>query len=156
MAPKLQQELSQSKPFSSTAEEALLALVRTADRISLAEERFFREHDITPTQYNVLRILRGAGEEGRTCKELRQRLISHVPDVTRLLDRMEREGWIERARNRPDRRIVTTTLTPSGRALVDKLDKPVEQFIQNVMGGVDESHLGGLISVLEEMRAKLE
>src|SRR6188508_66004 len=107
----LQAELKQNKPFKSLQEEAMLSITRTAAVLEHGVAQALRPHEITPTQYNVLRILRGAGAEGLCRQEVGERLVRRVPDVTRLLDRMEELGLVGRVRGGEDRRYVTARIT---------------------------------------------
>lgn len=107
------------------ARDTYLALVQAQDRLAAQAAALLKGHGLTTATYNVLRILRGAGGDGLACNEIGARLIHRVPDVTRLLDRMERDGWVRRARSSEDRRVVRTELTPAGRKAVDELDRPV-------------------------------
>src|SRR6202142_4707636 len=102
----LQAELKQSVPFRSREQEAYLALLRTADALQTSVESRLNEFGLTGTQYNALRILRGAGPEGLPCREIGDRMITHDPDVTRLLNRLENRGLVERIRARQDRRVI--------------------------------------------------
>lgn len=145
-------ELKQTRPFGSLAEEAVVSLARTA---AVLEHRFaeaLREHGVTPTQYNVLRILRGAGNEGLCRNEVRDRLVSPVPDATRLLDRMEEMELVSRHRDTPDRRFVSTRITERGRRLVDRLDEPLRVIRQETIGHLGEEQLKTLIDLLALVR----
>src|SRR5262245_26028019 len=102
---KLRAEIKQQKPFGSVAEEVLLNLVRTASHLEARGADLLAAHDLTPAQYNVLRILRGAGPDGHPCQEIGARMISRVPDVTRLVDRLEAAGLVTRKRSDTDRRV---------------------------------------------------
>ena len=115
MSPDLRSELRQRKPFESLQQETHLNLVRTVTMLQDTFEQLFKPYGISNTQYNVLRILRGADGSGLCRNELRDRLLTRMPDVTRLLDRMEEVGLVERARDTADRRQVTTRLTKQGR-----------------------------------------
>src|SRR3954465_9448055 len=118
MPSKLGAEIKQHKPFSSPEQEALLSIERTAAVLGHAFAEALKPFGITPTQYNALRILRGAGKDGLCRNEVRERLISQVPDVTRLLDRLEEMKLIDRERSSEDRRLVTTRITTKGQALL--------------------------------------
>jgi DNA-binding MarR family transcriptional regulator len=148
----LQQELKQTKPFRSPAEEALLSIARTAAMLDHAHAEGFRPFGITPTQYNVLRILRGAGESGLCRNEVRERLIARVPDTTRLLDRLADMGLISRDRDTPDRRFVTTRITQGGLELLARMDEPIRQLNEEQVGHVSAERLRLLIDVLAEVR----
>lgn len=151
MAP-IKDEIQQNKPFESMGEEALISLLRTADHLNLILERMMKDHGITPTQYNVLRILRGALPGGLPCSEIGKRLINHVPDVTRLLDRIERSGWATRERTSEDRRLVIIRLTPEGKKKVDAMDDPVNETQHTLMNGLGEKDLQSLIDILDHIR----
>ena len=152
MAHVLQRELKQTKPFRSRQAEAYLNVLRTAEYLSREFEKCLKPHGLTGTQYNVLRILRGAGVAGLACGDIAARLITHVPDVTRLLDRMERKGWLERARGRRDRRVVVTRITPQGRALADRLDAPVLAAHARLLEPLSDREVKDLIRGLEKVR----
>lgn len=152
-SPSLAHLLRQSKPFRLAAEETLLAMLKTADIVGGADEHFLKGHGITPRQYNVLRIVRGAGHQGMPCGEIGARLISRVPDVTRLLDRMEKAGWIERRRNTPDRRLVMIHLTTAGQQLVDDLDEPNRDFLERTLGQMPADRQRLLCDLLAEARS---
>ena len=117
----LQEEIKQSRPFRSREEEAYLTLVRTADVLTRTVADQLKDFNISETQYNVLRILRGAGPDGHPCSEVGARLLTRDPDVTRLLDRLEKRDLITRARDASDRRVVTIRITPEGLALLKEL-----------------------------------
>src|SRR5690242_4320539 len=111
MSGRLRDELKQRKHFASQEIEAVLNIVRTADQIHRKVAELLKPGGLSGTQYNVLRILRGAGPDGASCREIGERLVTHDPDITRLLDRMERNGWVIRARGEADRRVVSTRIT---------------------------------------------
>ena len=152
MASRLHAEIKQTRAFRSTREEAHLSIVRTAAVLGHALAETLKAHGITATQYNVLRILRGAGNDGLCRNEVRDRLVAQVPDVTRLLDRMEEAGLIARERSEEDRRLVTTRITRSGLELLDDLEKPVAAFHQRVLGHMTETQLKSLIALLGAAR----
>lgn len=153
MTPALRDELQQRKPFGSLYQEAQLNLGRTQAVLADAFDRMLKPFGISGTQYNVLRILRGAEANGLCRNEIRDRLITRMPDVTRLLDRMEEAGLVSRARDDDDRRLVTTRLTALGRELVDRLDAPVEAEHRRALGHLSESQLRTLIELLTLARA---
>lgn len=148
----LRDELKQTRPFRSPQQEALLSIERTAAVLGYAFAEELKAYDLTPTQYNVLRILRGAGEEGLCRHEVRARLIAPVPDVTRLLDRMETAGLIERERDSDDRRLVRTRITRHALSLLAQLDEPMEQIHQRQLGHMSKADLNRLIALLAEAR----
>jgi len=148
----LREDIQQTKPFSSLREEAMLNIVRTATTLSDEMDELFKERGITGTQYNVLRILRGAEPNGLCRNELRDRMITRMPDVTRLLDRMEEAGLVSRARDNEDRRMVSTRITAAGREMVDELDQPVHAFNQRRLAHVTDEQLETLIELLTVAR----
>src|SRR5207245_8580237 len=105
-----------------------VALLKTADTLGQEAEQFLKAAGLTGTQYNVLRILRGAEPEGLPCRGIGDRMISHDPDMTRLLDRMEKRGLITRERQTDDRRVVKTRITPQALSLLKTLDQPVHEL----------------------------
>src|SRR5688500_6505434 len=136
MATHLKAEIKQGKPFGSRAQEAHLSIGRTAASLEHAVSEALKPHGITPTQYNVLRILRGAGPSGLCRNEVSCRMIARVPDVTRLLDRMEAVGLIQRCRDEEDRRFVTTRISEEGLRLVDELHEPMMELHQQHFAGL--------------------
>jgi MarR family transcriptional regulator, organic hydroperoxide resistance regulator len=149
----LQAEIKQSKPFPSLEDEAYLNLLRTTDALVRKEVEVLKGWGLSPTQYNALRILRGAGSEGVTCGELSERMLTRDPDVTRLIDRLEARGLIERGRSDQDRRVVRTRITHAGLDLLAELDKPAHKWIREQLGHLTEAQLRELISLLELARA---
>jgi DNA-binding MarR family transcriptional regulator len=148
----IRDELKQTKPFFSTAQEAFLSIRRTADALSQTFEQFLKPWGVSGTQYNVLRILRGAGREGLRCGDIGERMIAHDPDITRLLDRMEKAGWIKRARDARDRRVVLTRINRRGLDLLKHIDMPIEQFTRELGNHVPEKRFRELIDILDEIR----
>lgn len=149
----IQAELKQTKPFKSPADEAFVSLQRTADLVMRKIAQFLKAWGISPTQYNVLRILRGAGPEGLCCGEISDRMITHDPDITRLLDRIEKLGWIERARSTKDRRVVVARISKRGLELLKQIDKPIEDFNRTASAHLSERKLRELIGLLNEVRS---
>jgi DNA-binding MarR family transcriptional regulator len=152
----IQAELKQSKPFRSVAQEAFLTLQRTADVIERRSTQFLKQWGVSGTQYNVLRILRGAGPEGLRCGEIGERMVTHDPDITRLLDRMEKAGWIERARDTKDRRVVLTRISRKGLDLLKQIDKPIDEFTTSIGSHVSDKKLRELTDLLNELRSSQE
>lgn len=152
MTPTLRDEIKQRKPFKSIHEEAALNIVRTSAVLGDDFEKVIKPYGITATQYNVLRILRGADETGLCRNDVRDRLLTRMPDATRLLDRMEKGGLISRVRDSDDRRLVTTRLTKKGRQLVDELDPVVARENRNRIGHLSEKQLASLITLLTLVR----
>lgn len=152
MGRELRDEIKQGKPFESLEQEALLSIERTAAVLMHGFADSLKEYGITPTQYNVLRILRGAGRAGLCRNEIRDRLVAQVPDVTRLLDRMEESGLVERERAEQDRRLVTTRITKTGLTLLGRLDGPVAQSHRERLGHLSAAQLRSLIGLLAQVR----
>jgi DNA-binding MarR family transcriptional regulator len=152
MPSSLQEELKQTKPFSSLEQEALLSIVRTSALLTDRMELFLRPYGITLTQYNVLRILRGAEPTGLCRNELRDRMLTRMPDVTRLLDRMEEADLVERARDNEDRRMVTSRITRRASQLLTALDPLVAEAERNFFSGIPEGRIQTLIDVLDALR----
>ncbi|GAA3822086.1 MarR family transcriptional regulator [Deinococcus aetherius] len=151
----MREEIQQQRPFRSLEEEAALNLYRTTQLLDDQNDAFYRQYGLTSTQYNVLRILRGAGPEGLGRNDIRERLLSRMPDVTRLLDRMEEAGLVRRERSASDRRCVPTVLTGKGRSLVDELDEPVAALNQRQFGHLTPGQLYSLIETLTQIRSRL-
>ena len=148
MTPALLDEIKQRKPFKSIYEEAALNILRTSALLSADFEQVFKPYGITGTQYNVLRILRGADEKGLCRNDVRDRLLNKMPDATRLLDRMEKAGLISRSREQEDRRLVATRLTRKGRELVDELDPVVAKEHKALLGHLSDKQLAMLTTLL--------
>ena len=138
---------------ASLEETAFLSAVRTARVLMRASELLFRKHGLTSTQYNVLRILRGAGEAGATCGEIGERLINTEPDVTRLLDRMEKRGLLRRRRQAHDRRVVRTWITTEGLRVLAGLDRPVQELHRQRFAALTRAELERMIGALDKVRA---
>lgn len=155
MPRSLRAEIRQTKPFVNLEQEAMLSIERTAAVLGHALAEAFKPYGITTTQYNVLRILRGAGKEGLCRNEVRDRLIAQVPDVTRLLDRLEGAGLVERERASADRRQVTTRITTAGLALLRKLDAPIVAMHEQHLGHLSAKQLKTLIGLLALARERV-
>lgn len=149
----LQREIRQKKPFTSPRQEAAIALLRTADRVRRYLSRHLEEHDLTFQQYNVLRILRGAGADGLPTLEIASRMIEDAPGVTRLLDRLEAKELVKRVRCPRDRRQVLCTATPSALALLAKLDRPMNEADERALSTLTASQVEKLIELLEITRS---
>ena len=152
MSRALSQEIHQQKPFVSLEEEAFLGLQRTASLLLQSLGRELKGHDLTPAQYNTLRILRGAGPDALTCGEIGDRLVSPGPDVTRLLDRLEQRALVTRLRDAEDRRIVRARITEQGLDLLATLDEPVGRMLGRLLGNLGEERLRTFVSLLDEAR----
>ena len=148
MSRSLQDELKQRKPFVSLEHEAVLSIARSAAQLEHQATEALKPHGITPTQYNALRILRGAGAAGLCRNEIRDRLVAQVPDATRLLDRLEAMGLVVREREGEDRRFVRTRITPAGRAVLARLDAPIAALHGRQLGHLGPGRLRALIDLL--------
>jgi len=149
---KLAKEIRQTKPFRSLEEEAFLNLGRTWEFLQKQTADLIKAYELTSTQYNMLRILRGAGADGLTCSQATERMLSPDPDITRLLDRMETPGLVRRDRAKEDRRVVITRITNRGLELVNRLDVPLHELLQQHVGRVSRERLTDLIETLEALR----
>jgi DNA-binding MarR family transcriptional regulator len=156
MTSKLQDEIKQRKPFESLQQELWLNLSRTAAMASHVVEQALRPHGLSPTQYNVLRILRGAGDQGLCQYEIGDRLVAQVPDVPRIIDRMQKAGWVQRVRGVADRRVVMTSLTPQGLALVASLDVPVAEITSGAFSTLTTEQMEQLNELLAAARKTRE
>ena len=154
MLPSLQQELQQARPFVSLEAEAALSVARTAALLDAETAEALKPHGLTPTQYNVLRILRGAGEAGYCRYEVGDRLVTPVPDVTRLLDRLEAAGLVDRARDPEDRRQVRARITPRGLRLLAELDGVTRDLHHRQLGHLGEERLRALVELLAAARER--
>ena len=152
MSSKLQAELKQTKPFPRMTAEALLGILRTAAVLDHQIADALRPTGITPTQYNVLRILRGAGSRALCGREVAQRLVSKVPDVSRLLDRMAEMGLLSRERSADDRRHVLVRITDKGRTLLDRSSPALEEIERTRFGRLDRQGVERLITILDQVR----
>jgi DNA-binding MarR family transcriptional regulator len=152
MMTNLREELRQGRPFRSREQEAFLSIGRTWAVLDHAFSEALKPHGITTTQYNALRILRGAGDAGLCRAEVMDRMVSRVPDATRLLDRLERSGLIERQRDPTDRRYVKTRITAKGLETLRALDGPVQAIHCEHLGHISESELGVLVGLLARIR----
>ena len=153
MSRGLQAELKQKAPFTSREQEAYLSLLRTADALQTRVEAKLREFGLTGTQYNALRILRGAGPEGLPCSEIGERMITRDPDITRLLNRLEKRGLVIRARAKSDRRVIHGKITTAGLKLLRKMDEPVERHNRGMLKHVGQGKLAQVIELLELARS---
>jgi DNA-binding MarR family transcriptional regulator len=149
---RLREEIHQTKPFGSLEEEVYVELQLTADRLLGEVTRELRAFGLSPAQYNVLRILRGAGTAGVTCGEIGGRMIHRDPDVTRLVDRLVAQGLAVRERDERDRRVVVTRATDEARELLRKVDPRLAALHQRRFAHVPPEKLRRLSSLLEELR----
>lgn len=139
------------RPPASLEERIFIALLKVADAMAQEAEQLTRTAELTGTQYNVLRILRGAGPDGLPCRGIGDRMITHDPDITRLLDRMEKRGLITRERQKDDRRVVKTRITPHGLALLKPLDQPMRDLHKRQFRHMAGTRLKMLCDLLEEI-----
>jgi DNA-binding MarR family transcriptional regulator len=152
MTSRLRQEIKQTKPFGRIEEEVYLQIMRTADRLQYDFEQLMKGEDITGTQYNALRILRGAGADGLPCNEIGARMITRLPDVTRLLDRLEKTKLVRRVREKSDRRVVRVTISQRGLDLLARLDAPTATLHVDQLNHLTQSELRSLSELLEKAR----
>jgi DNA-binding MarR family transcriptional regulator len=152
LAKRILEELKQTRPFEDRRQEAALNILRTADALKRRLELLLKRHGITSAQYNVLRILRGAGERGLHCGGIAERMITAEPDITRLLTRMERLGLLVRRRNGSDRRVVTAFATERGLQILDELEMPLRELQQRQFALLSDDEIDALIGGLEKVR----
>lgn len=150
----LQRELKKTKPFDSLAQEAVLNVLRTNDQYQIRFSRLFRPFGLTPSQYNILRILRGEGAP-LPILEIANRTITVVPGITGLIDRLEKEGFVVRERCAKDRRVIYVALTDKGRSTLSALDEPLEELHETLIGHLTKTELKELIRLLEKARGPL-
>lgn len=151
----IQTEIKQTKPFRSRGEEAAVALMRTADLIRRSIGMVLEPHGLSVQQYNVLRILRGAGKDGLPTLEIAQRAIEQAPGITRLVDTLERKKLVTRKRSDDDRRCVYCRITPAGQALLAALDAPMAHAADRAVQSVKPRQLADLIASLDLVRKGL-
>jgi DNA-binding MarR family transcriptional regulator len=151
---RLQLELKKRQAFESPEQEATLSLLRTNDQLQIRFARLFREHGLTPSQYNVLRILRGEGKP-LPILEIAARTVTVVPGITGLIDRLETAGLVRRERCPEDRRVIYVALTDQGLRQVAELDEPVIDLHENLLGHLNHVELKELGRLLEKIRGAL-
>jgi DNA-binding MarR family transcriptional regulator len=152
VAKNIVQELKQTKPFPSKAQEVAVGLMRTADVLRRLVGAVVEPMGITVQQYNVLRILRGAGKEGLPTLDIAERMIESTPGITRLIDRLETKKLVSRERCPTDRRQVFCRITKSGLALLDQLDAPMIEASNSALGHLKKHELASLIDLLDRTR----
>ncbi|WP_339612729.1 MarR family transcriptional regulator [uncultured Rubinisphaera sp.] len=150
----LQQEIKKKLPFDSLEQEANLNILRTNDQMQNRFGRFFRSYDLTPSQYNVLRILRGEGKPLPSL-EIGERMIQVVPAITGLIDRLEKQGLVCRRRCEEDRRVVYVDITPDAKKLLKRIDKPLHALHKELSGNLNQTELKELSRLMEKIRAGL-
>ena len=149
----LQDEIKQTRPFRSSAEEVVVSILRTAAVMQRSLAQVVEEHGITIQQYNVLRILRGAGDAGLPTLAIRDRMVEEAAGITRLLDKLEVAGHVVRERSTPDRRQVLCHITLKGQSLIDELDAPMDAANQLAGAHLDDEERQQLIDLLGGVRA---
>lgn len=145
---------SKRRRIGSPEEAVFLELLRTTDMLARGGVQVLKNEELSATQYNVLRILRGA-QEGLTCGEIGSRMITRDPDITRLLDRLEKRGVIARCREEKDRRMVLTRITPEGLKLLARLDEPVQEMHRRQLGHLGRERMQQLTELLQEARNRV-
>jgi DNA-binding MarR family transcriptional regulator len=153
----LAREIKKTKPFDSLEQEVFLNLQRTADALMRGVADLLKPAGLSPTQYNVLRILRGVIDEpdsdgSLACQEIGQRMITRDPDITRLLDRLESRGWIARQRSKSDRRVIEARITAEGLKLLKSLDHPIRELHLRQLAHLGRTRLKGMSELLETAR----
>jgi len=138
----------------SLENQVFVALLRAASALERDADQLLKAHHLTSAQYNVLRILRGAEPHGLACRAIGDRMISRDPDMTRLLDRMEKRGWITRERQTDDRRVVKTRITAQGLDILKALDQPVREAHKRQFRHISAARLKLLAKLLEELRRR--
>jgi DNA-binding MarR family transcriptional regulator len=151
---RLQKELKKRDPFAMTEEEVALNLARTNDQVQIRFSRLFCEHELTPSQYNILRILRGEGKP-LPILEIADRMVVIMPGITGLIDRLEAKGMVSRERSVEDRRIVYVTITEKGLSVLANLDGPIRELTLTLIGHLTRDEQGELIRLLEKVRQPL-
>src|SRR5438477_8300175 len=152
--PKLQHELKKKRAFESPQEGARLSVVRSSEQLQIRFARLLREHGLTPSQYNVLRILRGEGKP-LPILEIASRTITVVPGITGLIDRLEQAGFVNRLRCQKDRRVIYVALTDHATTTLAALDEPVMALHRKLLGHLSGAELKELIRLLEKVREPL-
>jgi Transcriptional regulators len=149
---KLMEELKQNKPFESLQDEVAINIVRTSEYLVRKHTEFLKNYELTPSQFNVLRILRGAEPDGLICREIGERMVTFDPDVTKLLDRLEARNLVVRERRQKDRRVITVRITEDGLKLLAELDRPLLDYTNDLLGHMSEEKLRKLNELVEEVR----
>ena len=152
-ASAVQQEIRQSRPFRSTAQEATIALLRTASVVGRALSRVLEPWGLSLAQYNALRIVRGAGAGGIATLAIRERMIEEGTTITRILDKLEEAGLVRRERASPDRRQVVCHATAAGKRLLDEIDPVVDAADEEAVAALDERQLARFVEMLDAVRA---
>ena len=153
---RLETDIKQTRPFASACQEAALSVLHTADGLRRLYGEAMTPFGVTFQQYNALRIIRGAGEDGIPSQEIGERMIERSPGMTRLLDRLEQKGLVVRTRSREDRRVVVCMLTEESSALLDRMEASVREAEQRAMASLDVPRLRELTDLLDNIRSVLD
>jgi DNA-binding MarR family transcriptional regulator len=151
---RLHEELKKRQPFDCPEQEAVLNLFRTSDRLQIQFSRLFRLYGLTPSQYNILRILRGEGKP-LPCLEIAERTITVVPGITGLIDRLERDGWVTRTRCTEDRRVIYVAITDEALQILAKLDEPLLDLHRRLLSHMTPEEVEQFTRLLEKARQGL-
>jgi MarR family transcriptional regulator, 2-MHQ and catechol-resistance regulon repressor len=154
MSTRLQHELKKKQPFELPSQAAALGLMRTNDQLQIRFARLFRQYGLTPSQYNVLRILRGEGAP-LPILEIAERTVTVVPGITGLIDRLEAAGLVERERSAEDRRVVFVTLTDKATKTLAKMDRPLIELHERLMKHMSSAEINDLVRLLDKVRVGL-
>jgi DNA-binding MarR family transcriptional regulator len=153
-AGRLQHEIKKKRPFTSLDQEVLLNILRTNDQLQIRLERLFRQFGLTPSQYNVLRILRGE-DRPLPITEIGARTITVVPGMTGVIDRLESAGLVRRDRSAEDRRVIFVEITAKAQDVLAELDKPLIDLHAQMIGGLDDSEKRNIVRLMEKLRSSL-
>lgn len=150
----LQDELKKRGPFESLQQESMLSILRTSDLLENRTARLLRTYDLTLSQYNALRIMRGEGKP-MPCLEVADRMIQVAPAITRVIDQLVDRGWIKKTQSESDRRVFLVEISTKGKSLLRKIDGPIEQVHQSLLGHVPDKDLKALVQTLQTIRQKI-
>jgi DNA-binding MarR family transcriptional regulator len=150
---QLQEEIKQRIPFESLNGEAMLGILHTADVVRRRTAEILEPFGVTPQQYNVLRILRGAGCSGLPTLDIADRMIEQAPGITRMIDRLEAKRLVTRERGCDDRRQVLCRITTAGLELLDTLDEPLREHAASAVGNATADDLATLVRILDKVRS---
>lgn len=151
----LQEAIQQHQPFHNRQQEAYLSILRTGIELSHSTDRFLKKFGITQAQYNVLRILQGAGSDGLGRNEISQRMVAITPDMTRLLDRLEVAGLVSRTKHSVDKRQTSTTITGAGKALLRRVAGPLLQHHKTQLRAISSAEADALLAAMNAIRMQL-